>query len=223
MQATQARVKGTRFRLEQTQIIAPDDGIITDRQATLGKVVSPGDILFRLHRQNRLEWRAQLSSNELSFIRTGQSVEITLPGSSVISGTVRKIAPTIDPHNRNGLVYVDLKSTEFTRTGTFATGQILLEKIQVLAIPQTAISFREGFAWVFLVDKEGRVRQHQVTTAEQRNGWVVITDGISQHDHIVAGGVTFLSEGDRVRVIKATHEETTSDTSSSSAVNGGRS
>lgn len=54
-----ARLKADDLRLAQTQILAPDDGTITARLATLGAVVQPGQELFRLIRRDRLEWRAE--------------------------------------------------------------------------------------------------------------------------------------------------------------------
>jgi RND family efflux transporter MFP subunit len=198
--ALQARVKSAQIRLAHTRITAPDDGVITERQATLGKVVSPGDILFRLLRQKRLEWHAELPAKELINVRAGQHVTLTLPGASDITGVVRMVAPTVDPHTLNGLVYVDL-NTEQVRTGSFATGRIMLGEYQAPGLPLTALTFRDGFAYVFLVDSEGEVQQRQVTPGQRHDGWVAITQGVDLHDRLVESGVEFLSEGDRVRVI----------------------
>jgi hypothetical protein len=47
-----------QLRLKHTRVLAPDSGVITARPGTLGAVVAPGQELFRLFRQGRLEWRA---------------------------------------------------------------------------------------------------------------------------------------------------------------------
>lgn len=206
VRALQARLKMAHLRLAQTRIIAPDDGVITERLATPGSVVSPGDLLFRLHRQSRLEWRAELPANELSHVRIGQSVTIDLNEGAAITGEVRRIAPTVDPHSRNGIVYVDLVDINSARAGTFAIGHILLGKTHALGVPLTAISFREGFAWVFQVDDEGRVRQRQVSVGQRHDGWVAVYGGITAQDRLITSGVAFLSEGDRVRVVPQASE-----------------
>lgn len=211
--AFQARVKSAQLRLAHTSITAPDDGIITERLATLGKVVSAGEVLFRLHRQNRLEWRAELPANELYHVHPGQSVTLTLPGPTTITGVVRKVAPTIDPHTRNGLVYVDLNTVEMARTGSFATGYILLGERCMPGVPLTATTFRDGFAYVFHVDNEGKVRQSQITLGQRQDGWVAITHGVDLQDRLVESGVEFLNEGDQVRVIQQTADSTISEES----------
>jgi HlyD family secretion protein len=53
-----ARVQ--QLRLQQTQVLAPDAGVISARSATVGAVVPAGQELFRLIRQGRLEWRAEV-------------------------------------------------------------------------------------------------------------------------------------------------------------------
>lgn len=199
--ALQARLKSAQIRLAHTRITAPDDGVITERQATLGKVASAGDVLFRMLRQKRLEWRAELPAKELLQVRAGQHATVTLPGATDITGVVRKIAPTIDPHTRNGLVYVDL-NTEMVRPGTFATGRIMLGEYQAPGLPLTALTFRDGFAYVYLVDNTGKVQQRQVTPDQRNDGWVAITHGVELQDLLVESGVEFLSDGDQVRVIE---------------------
>ncbi|WML86196.1 efflux RND transporter periplasmic adaptor subunit [Thiothrix subterranea] len=56
----QAALDAQQIRLAQTRILAPDDGIITTRTATLGAVVQTGTELFRMVRQHKLEWRAEV-------------------------------------------------------------------------------------------------------------------------------------------------------------------
>jgi RND family efflux transporter MFP subunit len=75
----QARVQSARaalnlgeLRLSQTEVRSPDAGVISARSATLGAVVAPGMELFRLIRQGRLEWRAELTAADLPRVRVGR-------------------------------------------------------------------------------------------------------------------------------------------------------
>lgn len=60
--SSQAALESARIDLTRTHILAPDDGIISARTATVGSVVSAGSELFRLVRQGRLEWRAEVAA-----------------------------------------------------------------------------------------------------------------------------------------------------------------
>ncbi|WP_423457983.1 efflux RND transporter periplasmic adaptor subunit [Ottowia sp. VDI28] len=106
--AARAVVASQGLRLRNAQVLAPDDGVISARPATVGQVSASGTELFRLVRRGRLEWRAEVTAEDLARVHAGQSVQIELPGGAQVAGTVRQLAPTVDAKTRYGLVYVDL-------------------------------------------------------------------------------------------------------------------
>jgi multidrug efflux pump subunit AcrA (membrane-fusion protein) len=57
-----------QVRLNQASVLAPDDGVISARTATVGAVVGAGTELFRMIRKGRLEWRAEVTSAELARV-----------------------------------------------------------------------------------------------------------------------------------------------------------
>ncbi len=59
--AARARLQAEEVRLGQTRVLAPDDGVISVRNATVGSLTQPGQELFRLIRGHRLEWRAEVT------------------------------------------------------------------------------------------------------------------------------------------------------------------
>ena len=63
-----------RVRLAQTRVLAPSDGIITARTATVGAVMPAGQELFRLIKDGRLEWRANVAMNDLDKLVPGLSL-----------------------------------------------------------------------------------------------------------------------------------------------------
>ena len=106
--AARALLQAQQVRLGQTDVHAPDSGIISARMATVGAVVAPGAELFRLIRQGRLEWRAEVTSSELGRITTGTTALVTAASGARLAGRVRTIGPTVDPQTRSALVYVDV-------------------------------------------------------------------------------------------------------------------
>ncbi len=111
-----AQLDSENIHLKQTSINAIDDGVISSRTATLGAVVSAGTELFRLVRQGRVEWRAEVSAQQMSRVRPGQKAKVALPDGSSVTGAVRIASPTLDANSRNGVVYVDLPSRNAVRT-----------------------------------------------------------------------------------------------------------
>ena len=203
LESLRAAQRSQRLRLQQTQVLAPDNGVISARAATVGSVVAPGQELFRLIRQGRLEWRAEVASAELARLKPGMRARVTVPGAEPVGGRVRTVAPTVDPATRNGLVYVDLPAPGAARAGMFARGEFDLGSSDALTLPQGAVLLREGFSTVFTVGADSRVSQVKVSTGRREGERVEIVSGLSADARVVASGVGFLADGDLVRVVPA--------------------
>lgn len=200
LDAAKAQIDSNQLRLTQTQVIAPDHGVISARTATVGSLAQTGQELFRLIRDNRLEWRAEVTSTDLYKLKKGMTAHITSPdpSRSAVSGSVRMIAPVIDPQTRYGLVYVDIPTTDAVRMGMFVKGEFDLGEKPALTVPQTAVLLRDGFSYVFIVNKDNRVTQQKVTLGRRLNDRIEIVD-LAANTQLVASGTGFLSDGDLIK------------------------
>lgn len=199
--AARARQQAAELRLARTAVVAPDDGVISARRATVGSLSQVGEELFRLIRGGRLEWRAEVSSAELGRLTPGQVARLTGPSGETVEGTVRNVAPSVDPQTRNGLVYVDLPAVGAVRAGMFARGEFELGRQPALTLPQSAIVQREGFAYVFRLAADDRVSQVKVALGRRQGERVEIVSGVDEQAQVVATGGAFLADGDAVSVV----------------------
>jgi RND family efflux transporter MFP subunit len=206
VQSVQAQLQTRQLRLKYTKVLASDDGTISARTATLGAVVAQGQELFRLIRQNRLEWRGEVMASELHRLKTGAAVNVSVPGAGSVTGKVRMIGPTVDTQSRNALVYVDLPGAieAGLKLGMFARGQFDLGSQVALTVPQESLSLRDGYSYVFRVAVQqngiAKVMQTKIQVGRRVDQYVEVLQGISASDFIVAGGASFLADGDSVRV-----------------------
>ena len=198
-----ARLKSDDLRLAQTRILAPDDGTISARLASLGAVVQSGQELFRLIRRDRLEWRAELPAADIARIKPGMSAQLSSPGKENASGRVRTVGPTLDPQTRTGLVYVDLDGKPGPRAGMFASGKIEIGRSQVLTVPQNAVLLRDGYSYVFRLGPDNRVIQTKVGVGQRSGDRVAVTNGLEPGVAVVSTGVGFLADGDLVRIVES--------------------
>lgn len=210
LESARAQLLSQQVRLDQTQLVAPDDGLISSRTATVGAVVSAGQELFRLIRANRLEWRAEVTVAELPKVRTGQAVTLSAPGGLQAKGSVRMVAPTVDRQTRMALIYVDIPSDTGLKAGMFARGDFDLGRSTVLALPQSAIVQREGFNYAYSIGKDNKVSQLKVTIGRRLDDHVEITQGLEPQVKLAASGTSFLADGDTVRVVDAAETQTES-------------
>jgi len=204
VEAAEALIQVQRVRLSQTQVKAPDAGVISARNATLGSVVGVGTELFRLIRQGRLEWRAEVTASEIGRVVVGAPVAVMSASGAEIKGRVRMIAPSVDPQTRNALVYVDLQEPlGSARAGMFARGVIDLGTSQALTLPQTAVIVRDGFSYAYRVDADQKVAQLKIQTGRLISDRIEVLGGLPAGARVVASGAAFLNHGDRVRVVTA--------------------
>ena len=203
VEAARAGVSSQRLRLRHSRVQAPDDGIISARNATVGAVVPAGAELFRMIRQGRLEWRAEVTAAELGSLRPGTVATLTGPGGAIINGRVRMVAPTVDLQSRTALVYVDLLPPETgtlaVRSGMYARGEFELGSTPALTVPQQAVVVRDGFSYVFRVNQDNRVSQIKVSTGRRLGERLEVVDGIAPDALIALDGAGFLNDGDLVR------------------------
>jgi len=202
--AAQAVLGAQQLRGRQTQVLAPDSGVISARSATVGAVVGNGAELFRMIRQGRLEWRAEVTSSELGRIQQGTPVSVVPASGGELKGRVRMVAPSVDPLTRSALVYVDLPSAaakgSTARAGMFARGEFELGATDALTIPQRALVVRDGFNYVFRLGADNRVSQVKVQTGRLTGERVEVVSGLPADARIVVNGAGFLNDGDLVRL-----------------------
>ncbi len=172
VEAARAAVATQQLRLRYTRVLAPDDGIISARTATVGAVVPAGAELFRMIRQGRLEWRAEVTATELGSIRPGAAATVAAPGGASITGRVRMIAPTVDaqtPH-RAGLcrpAAARVRRAAGASAGMLRGGEFDLGSAPALTVPQQAVVVRDGFSYVFRLNPDNRVSQVKVRTGRR--------------------------------------------------------
>jgi RND family efflux transporter MFP subunit len=203
VEAARAAVTAQRLRLRHSRVLAPDDGVISARNATVGAVVPAGAELFRMIRQGRLEWRAEVTASELGNIQPGATAVLAAPGGADARGRVRMVAPTVDLQNRTALVYVDLPPPDNgalpLRAGMYARGEFDLGSAPGLTVPQQAVVVRDGFAYVFRLNADNRVSQVKVRTGRRQGDRVEIVEGIAPDALLALDGAGFLNDGDLVR------------------------
>lgn len=225
VESAKAVLAAQLLRLKNTQVLAPDAGIISARSATVGAVVPAGTELFRLIRQGRLEWRAEMTASELASVVPGTPVEVVAANGARLSGKVRTVAPTVDPQTRSGLVYVDLPAMGMKQAtvptdrsqpsgakgglpksalpGMFARGEFQLGSTAALTVPQQAVVVRDGFSYVFRLNADQRVSQVKVRLGRRSGDRVEVVEGVDPDAVLIASGAGFLNDGDLVKVVAA--------------------
>lgn len=207
LESAKARLHSQKLALEYTRVVAPDDGVVSSRKATLGMVAAPGTELFRLVRQNRLDWRAELSGSQLAQVHVGDAASVQLADGTTAHGKVRQVAPVLDETTRIGIAYVELDRTgdastnTAARAGMYGSGTITLGRRAAMTLPSDAIVLRDGHEYVFVLGSDDRVVLTKVAVGRRFGNGVEINSGLKGHEQIVSAGAAFLNDSDSVRVV----------------------
>jgi HlyD family secretion protein len=202
LDAAAARAQSDQLRLNNARIVAPDSGVVSVKTATVGSVLQPGQELFRIIKNGRLEFRADVPSSELGRIKLKQVVAVEAGDNLKTTGTVRAIAPTVDPQTRNAIVYIDLASGSAIKAGMFAKGQFDLGQSNAVLVPNSAIIRRDGLEYIFLLENNDKVKQVKVQTGSRLDDQIEVR-GVTVGAKVATTGVGFLADGDTVKVVTA--------------------
>jgi RND family efflux transporter MFP subunit len=206
--SARADLQSARLKLAQTLIVAPDAGIVATKSGVVGNVASSGTELYRLIRQGRIEWRAELDARQLAQVRPGQSAQVVLPGGQAAIGKVRLVSPTLSITTGRGTAYVSLLADSPAKVGVFASGTIELQQAPALTLPEAAVVLRDGRSYVYTVGADGKAASRPVTTGRRQGDRVEVVSGLGGGTRVVAKGGAFLSDGAQVTVL--THASTAS-------------
>lgn len=198
--SAEAQRETQQLRLRYARVVAPDDGVIASRTASVGTVAVAGAELFRLVRQNRLEWRAEVPSDAFARLRPGTVATLIRPDGESVKGTLRQLAPTVNHSTRYGLAYVDLPADSGLAAGMYLTGRFTLAAREALTLPESAIVLRDGNHYLLRVDEQLRVHEVKVRTGRRRGGSIEVLEGVEAQGRYVKSGGAFVADGDLVRV-----------------------
>ncbi|MES2298017.1 MAG: efflux RND transporter periplasmic adaptor subunit [Pseudomonadota bacterium] len=205
-----ATLASQQLRMKYTQVTAPDAGLVSARSATVGAVPASGTELFRMIRQGRLEWRAEVAAAEVGALKAGANARVRAPDGSEATGQVRMVAPTVDPQTRTALVYVDLPPAQggsaAFKAGMFASGRFELGTSPALTLPQQAVVLRDGFSYVFKLGANARVSRQKVETGRRLQDRIEIVTGVQADTVVAVDGAGFLNDGDLVRSAPAAEQ-----------------
>jgi HlyD family secretion protein len=198
---TRGQIRQLQQQIAQTIIRAPDDGLVSKRDAHIGDITNAGTPLFSIIRLNRLELRAQVSDIDLAQFKPGQTVSIssTEDEKGAVPGKVKLVSPQVDPMSRLGTVRIDLPSSAGLKPGMFVHGQVDLGHRKAITVPTNALISRNGEFFVFTLDGT-RAISTQVKVGVRADKFVEISEGLKPGQVVVDKGARFLSDRDFVRV-----------------------
>ncbi len=199
-----AQIAEAELQLGHTQITAPVDGVVVERNAVLGAIASGGaPPMFVLIRDGALELMADVAERDLRDLVAGQRAEIRLVGDAApIAGSVRLVEPSVDLATRLGRARISL-AAEGVRPGMFAEAEIIVAEREALAAPMGAVSSDADGSSVLRVGADGVVHRVPVEIGIRDGDLVEIISGLEAGDRVVSRAAAFVRDGDQINPVLA--------------------
>ncbi|MEW6535621.1 MAG: efflux RND transporter periplasmic adaptor subunit [Candidatus Auribacterota bacterium] len=172
-------------KLADTQIYAPFDGLIIQRNLDPGTIVVPGSSILQIISTDQVWVSAWIDETVMDSLAIGQSARVVFrsePDKSY-QGTVARISPLADRETRE--LIVDVLVKELPKM--WAVGQraeVYIEtahKDNVLLVPQSVIVWQKGKPGLF-INNTGRAKWIDVKLGLRGSESVEILSGMNEGD-----------------------------------------
>jgi RND family efflux transporter MFP subunit len=195
-----AQLNELRARAGRLAIRAPAAGLVLERNAEPGQVVSAGSgALFTLAQGGEMEMNARVSEGDLQRLSVGQQATVIPVGTTdSFEGQIWQLTPTIDPQSRQGMARIALSYREGLRPGGFASADIVAGTIDAPLLPESAVMSDEDGSYVYIIDDNNLAVRRDVTIGEVSSQGITIREGLSGNERVVRSAGAFLSVGDEV-------------------------
>jgi membrane fusion protein (multidrug efflux system) len=199
-----ARLSLAQEQLDDTQIRAPFDGTVSERQVSAGDIVQPGSALFTVIDPSTMRLEAAVPAEQLASVRIGVPVSFTVNGypGREFTGRVTRVNPVADPVTRQVRIFASIPNAGRTLVGgLFAEGRVASESRAGIIVPQNAVNERGATPTVMRV-KQGRAEQVSVRLGlrDAAREVIEIAAGIAAGDTLLLGAAQGISVGTPVKV-----------------------
>jgi RND family efflux transporter MFP subunit len=192
------------------RIVAPFDGVVTQRNANIGALVNagagqnPGSALFNVSDVHLLRVYVHVPQAYSAEVKGGMKAGLSLPqyAGRTFPATVVRDAGAVSDQSGTLLVELEVKNPD----GALKPGDFALVKFElppasgVVRVPSSALLFRSAGLEVATVTADGRAHLHRASVARDLGAQVELNGGVSPSDNVIDTPPDSLQDGDLVRV-----------------------
>jgi membrane fusion protein (multidrug efflux system) len=177
--------------------ISPIDGIVDEIMPEIGELVTPGEIVARVIRADRLKIYLNIPEKDIPYIKQNQEVYID----DSVKATVGFVSTISNPQTLTFRARVDTLPGENMRAGRIVRVTVLRKDYKdAIVIPIYSITDIDGRKVVY-VEENGVAKQREVKIDTMIGINAVINSGLRMGDRLVTTGQQFLSDGLPVRIV----------------------
>ena len=191
-----------RQALADTTVVAPFDGIVQEKRASVGEYLAAAAPVVTIVRVNPLRFRGEVPERDAATVRAGQPVRVTVEGDrGLYAGRIVRLSPTINQQNRVLVVEAEITNPGGLRPGGFARAEIVTNSGDVaVTVPANAVVTFAGIEKVITVE-DGKAKEKPITTGRRAETWTEVLSGVNVGEAVVLDPGN-LQSGQAVNVVE---------------------
>ncbi len=205
--AQQAQLQVLQQQKAYQNVVAPFDGVITQRNIDIGSLVQADAVnstfMFTILQSNVIRTQVYVPQDAAVGVTPGIDAVIRVPElpDHPFPGKVTRIADALQPGTRTLLVEIDIPNPDGALSpGIYATAELHIpRKTPSLSVPAGAIIFNKDGVQVAVVE-DGVARLRKISIARDRGTEIEVRDGIKAGDRVILNPAVELADGDRVEI-----------------------
>ena len=184
------------------RVVAPFDGVITQRAVDVGSLVQNGStFMFTLMQSNVIRVQVFVPQDQAFGLDDGDGAVIRVPEmpNRTFPGKVTRISDALQQGTRTLLIEVDVPNPDGALTpGIYCTVELHIpRKVPSFVVPASALIFNRDGLHV-AVDENGVVRLHKVTVARDLGTEIEVRDGVKAGDEAILNPMVNIADGNPV-------------------------
>jgi RND family efflux transporter MFP subunit len=192
-------------------VVAPFDGVITQRNIDVGSLITAdatgGTSMFSLQQSDVLRVWVYVPQDDAFGVKPGVEAVIRVPAMPNLTahGTVTRIADALQPGTRTLLTEVDVPNPDGAlQPGVYCTVELKVPRTSpALVVPASAVIFNQDGMQVAVVEND-IVRLHKIVITTDYGTEVEVSEGVKPGDQVILQPPVNVADGDRVKTINAT-------------------
>ena len=189
-------------------VIAPEDGIVSQRLVSTGQMVNDMDPLAELVDPQSVYVEAAVPIESLASIRPGMEATVTSP---MIPGTtmparIAALSPSFNPNGATSPARIEFTTAErVNQAGAPVEVNVISASVPNAVVIPVAALFADvdGHNHVFVAGRDGRAHRTAVTVGIRSGNLLQITSGVRAGDLMITSGGYALADGLKLKVTVA--------------------
>lgn len=199
----QLDLESTALNLGYCKIVSPISGIVTEKNGAIGENLGAGQMLYRIVDTSHLIVDTGVSENQISRVKSGTEVKLTIGGEEPINGKVENVSSVMDLASKTYPVRISVNNgTDTLKVGMTVSIEIALgDDRSTLAVEKgSVIISNDTYSVMKVVD--GKAVKTQITIGAASASHYEVLSGLKTGDTIITSNPGLLKGNETVKIVE---------------------